>query len=246
MTANALLLVPALVFGVLAIRARRQGRTLLGLGLRNGAVVDLGRGIVFGAVMVALLCAALAATGVLRIDTVAGPTAELVVVLIYFLVLFAVEEVVFRALLMTGLGVVAGRWAALLITAGLVALPYAFATGSGVVPMIGAVATNVVNGLARWQTGRIWFGLGMRWAWNGLQVALGFTVSGYQLATPVVATTLDGPAWLTGGSYGPEGGVIGIAVRVVMIGILVYAIRGRTPPWTIRPEPVHRSAPPTS
>lgn len=234
--ANALLLVPAAVFGVVAVRARRQGRTLLGLGLRDGAALDALRGLLFGTAMVALLYAVLAVTGLIRVGAVAGVSAVLVGVAVYFLLLFVVEEIVFRGLLMTGLGVVAGRTAALLVTSVLVAVPYLFSTGSGVLPVVGAVATNVVNGLARWRTGRIWFGVGMRWAWNTLQVALGFSVSGYLLADPVVALEVTGPDGLTGGTYGPEGGVVGIAVRVLMIVLLLWWVRGRVPAWTVRPR----------
>ncbi|WP_226355081.1 CPBP family intramembrane glutamic endopeptidase [Pseudonocardia sp. ICBG601] len=236
MVANALLLVPAAVLGVLAVRARRRGRTRLGLSVRPGPLPDLARGVLFGAVSVGVLYGALAATGTLRPGPVSGVTAVLVGVAVYFLVLFLVEEVVFRALLMTGLGVVVGRTAALVVTSVLVAVPYVFSTGSGVLPVVGAVATNLVNGLARWRTGRIWFGVGMRWAWNTLQVALGFTVSGYALATPVLDQSTTGPSWLTGGEYGPEGGVVGIALRVVMIVVMVGVVRGSVPAWTIGPR----------
>lgn len=46
----------------------------------------------------------------------------------------------------------------------------------------------------------------------------GFPVSGYGLsADSMIRQTIAGPAWLTGGSYGPEGGVLALAVIVAAI-----------------------------
>lgn len=73
----------------------------------------------------------------------------------------------------------------------------------------------------------------MRLVWNCAQVALGFAVSGYQLGTPLVSQHLEGPALVTGGSYGPEGGVIGLGIRVIMLVVLATVIHGRLGPWTI-------------
>lgn len=46
-------------------------------------------------------------------------------------------------------------------------------------------------------------------AWNWIMAAvLHVPVSGLPFATPGYRTILDGPAWVTGGSWGPEGGII--------------------------------------
>jgi len=50
-------------------------------------------------------------------------------------------------------------------------------------------------------------------AWNWVMAAvLHVPVSGLPFATPGYRTILDGPAWVTGGSWGPEGGVIAALV----------------------------------
>ena len=60
------------------------------------------------------------------------------------------------------------------------------------------------------RTRSLWFPLGVHWAWNWAQGSLcGIPVSGItDLAPhPLLHWTDLGPAWLTGGSYGLEGGV---------------------------------------
>ncbi len=73
------------------------------------------------------------------------------------------------------------------------------------------------------RTRSLWFPLGVHWAWNwALGSLFGLPVSGItQIAPhPLLRGTDLGPAWLTGGSYGIEGGVactIALLISTVFI-----------------------------
>ena len=59
------------------------------------------------------------------------------------------------------------------------------------------------------RTRSLWFPLGLHWAWNwAMGALLGLPVSGITSLTraPLLRATDTGPAWLTGGAYGIEGG----------------------------------------
>ena len=57
-------------------------------------------------------------------------------------------------------------------------------------------------------------------AWNWTMAALlHVPVSGLPFATPGYRVVLQGPDWLTGGTWGPEGS---LAAALVMIGVLVW------------------------
>ena len=59
------------------------------------------------------------------------------------------------------------------------------------------------------RTRSLWFPLGLHWAWNwAMGALLGLPVSGITSLTraPLFRATDRGPAWLTGGAYGIEGG----------------------------------------
>jgi membrane protease YdiL (CAAX protease family) len=74
--------------------------------------------------------------------------------------------------------------------------------------------------IAWWRTRSLWLPLGIHWSWNwAMGSVLGLPVSGItSLApTPLLRATDNGPAWLTGGAYGIEGGVACTVALIVSI-----------------------------
>jgi hypothetical protein len=64
-----------------------------------------------------------------------------------------------------------------------------------------------------------------------LDAVVGLPVSGMRISSPSLFTGSDlGPRWLTGGSYGIEGGVAATIALVIAI-IIVWKIR------SVRPDP---------
>jgi membrane protease YdiL (CAAX protease family) len=71
--------------------------------------------------------------------------------------------------------------------------------------------------IAYMRTRNLWFPLGVHWGWNwALGSIFGLPVSGLTLLSHPLLYGKDlGPKWLTGGSYGIEGGVAGTVALVV-------------------------------
>ncbi|HEY7064254.1 MAG TPA: CPBP family intramembrane glutamic endopeptidase [Chloroflexota bacterium] len=90
-----------------------------------------------------------------------------------------------------------------------------------------AIAFLFVAGLAlAWgyfATGRLWLPIAFHWSWNLAQGPLfGFPVSGLDSAS-VLAVNATGPAWATGGAFGPEAGILGLlAEAVAAVAILAW------------------------
>jgi len=83
-------------------------------------------------------------------------------------------------------------------------------------------------------SGRLALPIGLHAAWNFTQGAVfGFPVSGDREGGSLLAPAAGGPALLTGGAYGPEGGLIGMAFMAA--GIAGLALWAR-----LRPGPVFR------
>lgn len=81
--------------------------------------------------------------------------------------------------------------------------------------------------IAYLRTRSLWFPLGIHWAWNWAQGSLfGLPVSGITSIAPhpVLQGTDLGPAWLTGGSYGIEGG-LACTVTLVIFTLFVWRTR---------------------
>lgn len=83
------------------------------------------------------------------------------------------------------------------------------------------------------RTRSLWFPLGVHWAWNwALGAFFGLPISGINLVSnPVLKGNDLGPAWLTGGSYGIEGGV---ACTVALVAFTFFV--WRMPLVTADPE----------
>jgi membrane protease YdiL (CAAX protease family) len=77
--------------------------------------------------------------------------------------------------------------------------------------------------LAYLRTRSLWFPLGVHWSWNwALGSLYGLPVSGLTLVShPLLRATDLGPAWLTGGDYGIEGGAA-CTVALILSSILIW------------------------
>jgi membrane protease YdiL (CAAX protease family) len=67
------------------------------------------------------------------------------------------------------------------------------------------------------KTRSLWFTSSLHVSWNWMMGAFfGLPVSGFRIPrNPILASTSDDPAWLTGGSYGCEGGAAATVVIIV-------------------------------
>jgi CAAX protease family protein len=140
------------------------------------------------------------------------------------------EEVVFRGVPLVALACVIGRGGA--ITA--VAIPFALAhllnpnlTALG----IGNIAlAGIFLGVVFYAPGGIWAATGAHLGWNGLLACLDTPVSGLPFDIPLLDYRSGGPAWLTGGAFGVEGGVAATIALAIAIPIAArWAVSRKDP-----------------
>jgi hypothetical protein len=94
-------------------------------------------------------------------------------------------------------------------------------------PYLNLVLAGVWLAVAYLRTRSLWFPLGIHWAWNwALGSLFGLPVSGINdLAPhPLLRATDLGPAWLTGGNFGIEGG---LACTITLIVSTIFIWRTR-------------------
>ena len=138
------------------------------------------------------------------------------------------EEALFRGYGLQTLTRAKLAWLGLLLTS----VPFGLAhlSNPNVVPVVTFANTTLAGiwlGVAYLRTRSLWFPLGVHWAWNwALGPFFGLPVSGRNfVSNPLLRGDDLGPAWLTGGSYGIEGGVA-CTVALVAFTILIWRI-----PW---------------
>ena len=205
----------------------------LGLWFHARWVRDFLFGSVIGGVSLALATAIATAAGGLSFTI--SPRAALVQVLqtlvfsaLLFILAALAEEALFRGYPLQTLTRANLAWLAVFLTS----VPFAAIHLKN--PNVAAGFTFINTALAGvWlavaylRTRSLWFPLGVHWAWNwALGSLFGLPVSGItDLAPhPLLRGTDLGPAWLTGGSYGIEGG---LACTITLIISTVFILRTR-------------------
>lgn len=84
---------------------------------------------------------------------------------------------------------------------------------------------GVLLGLGYVYTNRLALPVGVHVTWNLTQALFGSSVSGLQLGIRLVQTETSGPAFVHGGAFGPEGGLLGLAAA--LLGCVVVVVYGR-------------------
>ncbi|OYV71621.1 MAG: hypothetical protein B7Z72_06535 [Gemmatimonadetes bacterium 21-71-4] len=200
----------------------RQPWSSVWLGREAARGRDWIEGWLLGALAIGLPCLALVALGQLRFAPADpgswwGAAAR---VTRFLLPAALMEELLARGYLFAVLRDALGwRWALALTSLGfgLLHLPN---HGSGVEPITLVTLAGVFLGAIVLATGSLYAAWMAHFAWNWVMaVPLHSPVSGFPLATPNYQLLEAGPRWLTGGAWGPEGGV---AAAVGLMAGLTY------------------------
>jgi membrane protease YdiL (CAAX protease family) len=106
--------------------------------------------------------------------------------------------------------------------------------------LVGALAVFLTAGILLAAcfmfTRRLWLPMGVHFAWNFTQSGIfGLSVSGNKALPGLLKAALYGPAWLTGGEFGPEASAVTVLLGLLLgVIILKRAVqRGRlvSAPW---------------
>ncbi len=193
----------------------------LGYELKNAAM-QYARGFLIGMLMFGGAVGLLAASGNTAFEK-GDPTQQglaalggVVIVLIGWVVQGGAEEVVFRGWMLPTLGARYRPWVGLLVSSLLFALLHGRNPGLSVLALVNLVLFGVFAGLYAMREGSIWGISALHSVWNWVQGNFfGFEVSGTNASGGTLINLMEtGQDWLTGGTFGPEGG---LAVTIVLV-----------------------------
>lgn len=205
----------------------------LGWGFTRGWLKDLLIGSLVGCVSLLLATAIAASGGGLKFTLNASLMFEtvgltLLTSLPIFVLAAAGEEAMFRGYALQTMARSQLAWVAIIITS--IVFSWGHLGNPNAVPGFTFANTAIAGvwlAVAYLKTRNLWFPLGIHWAWNWMMGAvLGLPVSGIENLTPdpLLRATDLGPAWLTGGSYGIEGGA---ACTIALIASTIFIWRTR-------------------
>lgn len=222
-----------LLFGIIAINQWiRNGQSVrkgLGYTFHLWSLGDLGAGMVITAI--AMLGIFFVELWLGSIRVVSSPfhftSLDDKLGLIVFYVI--VEEFFFRSLILSGLVVVLGqrKWLAIFISAALFGINHLGNPGASYISAFGNALGGIIYGMAFLGGKNFWLPLGLHLSWNFTQgPILGFHVSGIYLGGLLNLRT-TGSDLLTGGSYGPEAGLVGMTFRFVIMAMVYFYLQWR-------------------
>lgn len=214
---------------------QREPRSLLGA-LDRRAAGELALGALLGTGLITAVAMIEASVGDARYGAIAltGTAALRALAAVLFFVAVAIdEELWFRAYQLTNLaeslsgwiGERASRAAALALTAISFGLAHALNPNADLVSTANIAFGGILLGVSYAITSRLWIALGLHFAWNTAQCFLDMPVSGQTLYDGLFVERVEaGDDLVTGGAFGPEGGLLGLAAMVA--GTVLCVIHG--------------------
>ncbi len=191
---------------------RRDFRTL-GLWSYAGWIREFVLGAAMGAGLVGVVAGTLVAGGWVRyLGLAANALAawpEAFGFAPFLLLPAAAEELIARGYIFQRLLESWGRLAPLVLLSVLFGLGHLGNPSATPLSTANTVLAGVLLAVAYLKTRALWMPLGLHWAWNAFMgPVLSLPVSGLRAGPPLFQVQIGGPAWLSGGTYGPEGSAI--------------------------------------
>ncbi len=135
------------------------------------------------------------------------------------------EEIIFRGLPLVVIARHTGRVVAAIVMAVLFALAHWNNPGASPIGLVNIGIAGLWLAAAFYAPGGLWTAFGAHLGWNWSLAVLDAPVSGFDLNIPLIDYFPGGPRWLTGGWFGPEGGLTGTLGLVAGTVLLVWYLR---------------------
>jgi membrane protease YdiL (CAAX protease family) len=226
-----LILTTAIVLaGYRVWRLRARGPAVwsaLGLTLDRSSAVDALAGAIVATLSLSAIFVLEWWTGMLTVQKL-GPAANLSTDWITPVVVGFTEEFVFRCAILGALLLCTSVPVAIALSAAVFAVGHLKNQHVNIVAIVCYFVGGVVYGAAFVKTSRVWLAFGLHMGWNYAEGRiLGFAVSGGMVWGPFIQQHDNGPAFWTGGSYGPEGGMLGLLAKIIILALLFGWLRLR-------------------
>lgn len=217
-------LVGVLIATMLMLRSiDRRPWADIDLSRESATRANLLTGWLVGAASIGVACAVMLATGLLHFVPASGSVSWLSAATRTTLVLIPAalaEEVMLRGYLLTVVREAIGTRAAVIGTSVIFGLLHLQNPGATATSLIVVMLAGVFLATVRLALRSLWAAWMAHLAWNWMMaVALHASVSGLDFQAPLYRSVTTGPAWLSGGEWGPEGGLV---AALGLVGGLTY------------------------
>ena len=151
---------------------------------------------------------------------------------IWFLVFLFValfEEYFLRGYLLYTLADGIGFWPAAIFLAAIFGFLHALNPGESRIGIIMTVVFALFASITLWRTGNLWLAVGAHAGWDwGESYFFGTSDSGLPAQGHLLNSHIQGAAWLSGGSVGPEGSILALFLLLGMSAAATLLLRKRS------------------
>jgi len=210
---------------VIAALIGRRTRGQLGFGLTN-AVARFFQGLAVGTGVMVALFGALYGCHALVIDSIALRGSDAFAYSaqwgLVFLFVGLSEEMNFRGYLQQIIARGLNFRLASVTTGVVFVAAHVGNRGETLLGFLSILAFGLVMSFSVWRTGAIWWAVGYHAAWDWVQTfVFGTADSGRSASNALLVSHPAGPAWLSGGTAGPEGSVLALVALALSAGIVM-------------------------
>lgn len=202
---------------------KRPIRTM-GFSKGNG-LSEFTKGVLVGAIMITTVLVVFFITGDAKFDRIQFSLPFLVswmLVLIGYILQTAAEEIYIRGWLVPIISYHKNAYLAILIASTMFSYFHLDNNGASWLSTLHLFIFGLFTAIYAMKRGNIWGPCGFHFAWNFIMGNVyGFHVSGYDSESSLMYFTTSNRTFITGGQFGPEGGIPGL---VVFILALLWAI----------------------
>ena len=146
-------------------------------------------------------------------------------------------EIAFRGFLFRSLIAATGPVTATLLLSVVYALMVASSLAGTPFSFLSTFLLGILFSLAYLRTHALWLGWGLHFGWLlATGVILGLPISGSENYAGLIETQAEGPLWITGGRYGPEGALL--TLPVLLLGMFLLYRLTRDYAWRYTHEPI--------
>ena len=211
-----------------------RGKSILDLGLRpyRALPFDLLLGILLGPLLFAIIFQIEKLFGYMLGTN--GPNydwGQLAQAFGIFLCVAISEELVVRGFLLQTINQVWGGTAAVVTTSVFWGFAHLLNPHATLLGVLNIIVTGLLFAYAYNISGHLWLPIALHFSWNFAEGAIfGYPVSGFPVDNPIFQPFVNGPTEMTGGLFGPEGGLISL-FGVLLGGLILWGWdRSRRPP----------------
>jgi membrane protease YdiL (CAAX protease family) len=147
---------------------------------------------------------------------------DLFLVFLVFILVAFYEEIMFRGYIFQKFIELTNKYVATFLLSILFGLEHLANPHISVLSVINIALVGVLFSICYIKTNSLWLPISLHFSWNFVQGSVfGFPVSGYNNFDTFILFVPTGPEWITGGSFGPEGGIIASVLLLAVTSLIL-------------------------